>query len=56
MHYYGFYEESKVDELKGLIFNETKRAKKIIKILNIKKAGDIGLRKYRYRVDFKILN
>lgn len=56
IHYYGFYEESKVEELKKLIVDEAKKAKKKIKILKIKKAGDIGMRRYRYRVDFKVLN
>ncbi|MEK6850657.1 MAG: methyltransferase domain-containing protein [Nanoarchaeota archaeon] len=56
IHYYGFYEEDKVDELKKLIVDEAKKAKKKVKILKIKKAGDIGMRKYRYRVDFRILN
>ena len=56
IHYYGFYEENKVDELKDLILNEAKKSKKKIKILKIKKAGDIGMRKYRYRVDINVLN
>ena len=56
IHYYGFYEEKRVDELKELILSEAKKAKKKIKILIIKKAGDIGMRRYRYRVDFKVLN
>lgn len=56
IHYYGFYEESKIDELKNLILDEAKKAKKKIRVLKIKRAGDIGLRKYRYRVDFQVLN
>ena len=56
IHYYGFYEENKTNELKELIEKETKKSGKRIKIIRTKKAGDIGLRKYRYRVDFKILN
>ncbi len=56
IHYYGFYEEDKVNEVKELVEKEAKKAKRKIKILKIKKAGDIGVRKYRYRVDIKVLN
>lgn len=56
IHYYGFYEEEKLNELKELIERRAKEAKKKIKILKIKKAGDVGVRVYRYRVDFKILS
>ena len=56
IHYYGFYPESEVENLKKLIEQQAKKAKKKIKILKIKKAGDIGMRKFRYRVDFKVLN
>lgn len=56
IHYYGFYEESKLDEMKEMIMDEAKKAKKKIKILKIKKAGDIGAYKFRYRADIKVLN
>ena len=56
IHYYGFYEESKVDEMKEMIEREAKKAKRKIRILGIKEAGDIGVKKYRYRVDIKILS
>jgi len=56
VHYYGFYEEEKLNELKELIENEAKKAKKKIRVIRIKKAGDIGVKKYRYRVDLKVLN
>jgi tRNA (guanine37-N1)-methyltransferase len=56
IHYYGFYQEDKIEELKKLIISEAKKIKKKIKILKIKKAGDIGVRKFRYRLDLKILN
>jgi len=55
IHYYGFYRESDKDEMLRMILEEAKRAKKKIKILNVKKAGDIGVRKFRYRADLKIL-
>ena len=54
IHYYGFYPEKNVDELKELINKEAKKAGKRIKILKTKKAGDIGVKKYRYRIDFRI--
>jgi tRNA (guanine37-N1)-methyltransferase len=56
IHYYGFYLESEEEKLKELLLERSKNAKKKIKILKIKKAGDIGMRKYRYRADFKSLN
>ena len=56
IHYYGFYEEDKVGGLKELIVDEARKVKRKIKIIKIKKAGDIGVKKYRYRVDFRVLN
>ena len=54
IHYYGFYEEDKVDEMKRMIADEAKKAGKKVKILKVKKAGDIGFRKFRYRADIKV--
>jgi len=57
IHYYGFYAEDNAEnELKELINNEAKRARRKIRILRVKKAGDIGVRRYRYRVDIKVLS
>lgn len=56
IHYYGFYPESDVALMEKMIFDEARKAKRTIKIMKIKKAGDIGTRKYRYRVDIKLLN
>ena len=56
VHYYGFYKEDKLDELKELVYSQALKAGKKIKITGIRKAGDIGIRKYRYRVDVKVLN
>lgn len=56
IHYYGFYEEEKMNDMVELIEKEAKRAKKKIKIFGIKKAGDIGVKKFRYRADFKVLS
>jgi len=54
IYYYGFSEEKNVPELKKLVVSEAKRAKKKIKILRVKKAGDIGPYRFRYRVDVKV--
>ncbi len=56
VHYYGFYHEEKLKELKELIEKRAKESKKKIKILRIVKAGDIGVRKFRYRADIKIIS
>ncbi|MDP1695486.1 MAG: hypothetical protein Q8L29_01075 [archaeon] len=56
IHYYGFYPEDELEEMKELIFSEAKNAGKKIKIIGIKKAGDIGVRKFRYRADLRVLN
>lgn len=56
IHYYGFYPETEREKMIGLIEKEAKKAKKKIKMVNVKKAGDIGVRKFRYRVDMKVLN
>ena len=55
IHYYGFYRESDKDKMSRMILEEAKTAGKKIKIFNVKKAGDIGVRKFRYRADLKIL-
>lgn len=56
IHYYGFYPEAELDKMKEMIEGEAKKAKKKIKIIKVKKAGDIGSRRFRYRTDLKILN
>ncbi|MBI5803685.1 methyltransferase domain-containing protein [Candidatus Pacearchaeota archaeon] len=54
IHYYGFYKEEEKEKLRELILREAQRAKKKIKFLKIKKAGEVGVKKYRYRADFKV--
>lgn len=56
IHYYGFYNENEVEDLRKLIEDEAKKAGKKIKILRIIKAGDIGPYKFRYRADVKVLS
>ena len=55
IYYYGFYLEEEKVKIKELIETESKKAGKKVKILRVVKAGDIGARKFRYRVDFKTL-
>jgi tRNA (guanine37-N1)-methyltransferase len=54
IHYYGFYDGDKLSDLKELVLIRAEEAKRKIKIIGIKKAGDIGVKKFRYRVDFKV--
>jgi len=56
IHYYGFYNENEVSEMKELILGEAKKKRKKVKILRVKKAGDVGTYRYRYRADVKVLN
>ena len=60
IHYYGFYNEEEVEgkenKLNDLILYEAQKAGKKIKILRVKRAGDIAPYKFRYRIDLKVLN
>lgn len=56
IYYYGFYNEADLGEMKELLMSEAKKAGRKIKIMKIKKAGDIGAYKFRYRADLKLLN
>ncbi|MBI3334770.1 hypothetical protein HYZ97_04760 [Candidatus Pacearchaeota archaeon] len=56
IHYYGFYNEELIKNLRELIERRAREAKKKIRIIKIKKAGDIGVRQYRYRADIKVMN
>ncbi|MAG37817.1 hypothetical protein CMI45_00310 [Candidatus Pacearchaeota archaeon] len=47
--------EMKAGVIEELIMEKAKKAKKKVKILKIKKAGEIAPYKFRYRVDFKIV-
>ncbi len=55
IYYYDFCKEDKIEDVKEKIWTEAKKARKSIKILNIKKAGEIAPYKIRLRVDFQIL-
>ncbi|MCH7568717.1 MAG: hypothetical protein IIA87_04825 [Nanoarchaeota archaeon] len=54
IHYYGFYEEKNKSQIKELILSEAKKARKEVKILRVKKAGDVGPYRFRYRADVKV--
>ncbi|MEK6927987.1 MAG: hypothetical protein AABX11_06155 [Nanoarchaeota archaeon] len=56
IHYYGFCKEEELDGMLEMIKWEAKNAKIKIKIIGTRKAGDIGVRKFRYRVDVKVVN
>ena len=56
IHYYGFYLETEINNMKELIMEKAKIAGKKVKILRVVKAGDIGNRRWRYRADIEIMN
>lgn len=56
IHYYGFYTEDKIDNLRKLIEKRAKKRKKKVDIMGIERAGDVGMRRFRYRADIKVLN
>ena len=55
IYYYDFCKEEDIDSIVGKVKDEAKAAKKKIKILEIKRAGEIAPYKVRLRIDFKIL-
>jgi len=54
INYYGFSKEG--EEILKIINEEAKKARKKIKIIRIKKAGDIAPYKFRWRVDLQVNN
>lgn len=54
INYYGFGKD--YEEILNSINSEAKKFKKKIKILKVKKAGDIAPYKYRWRVDLRVMN
>ena len=54
--YYDFCDEDKVGEVKQMILDEAKKSKKKIKILKVKKAGEIAPYRVRIRFDLKVMN
>jgi len=55
IHYYDFCKHDEKKEVLEKIKTEAKKARKKIKILKIKNAGEIAPYKFRVRVDFRVL-
>jgi len=55
IYYYDFCKDDEIDSVIEKIKREAKNYKKKIKILNIKRAGELAPYKIRLRVDFKII-
>ena len=55
VYYYDFCKEEEIDSVVEKIKEEAKKCKKKIKIVRVKKAGDIAPRRYRVRVDFVVM-
>ncbi len=55
IYYYDFCKEDEIDSIIEKIREEAKKYKKKIKILNVKRAGEIAPYKIRVRIDFKIV-
>ena len=53
--YYDFCHEDEIDLIKTKIGEEAKKFSKRIKIIRIKKAGEIAPYRYRFRIDIKVL-
>ncbi|MBU0977021.1 MAG: hypothetical protein KKD18_01255 [Nanoarchaeota archaeon] len=54
IHYYGFYPVEEKDKMISMILAEASRARRQVRILRVKKAGEIGTKKYRWRVEMKV--
>lgn len=54
IHYYGFCHEDALDQMKEALLVEGTKAGVKLRLLGTKKAGDIGTRKYRYRIDMVV--
>jgi tRNA (guanine37-N1)-methyltransferase len=55
IYYYDFCKEDGIDSIVEKVKVEAKKARKKIKILKVKKAGEIAPYRYRIRIDFKVL-
>lgn len=54
IHYYGFCHETELEDMQQALVREGKEKGKKLQIVGTKKAGDIGTRKYRYRIDLVV--
>ena len=55
IYYYDFCKEEEIDSIVKKVKAEAKKTHKRIKILKIKKAGEIAPYKFRIRIDFRVL-
>jgi tRNA (guanine37-N1)-methyltransferase len=53
--YYGFCNVDEINDMAKNLIKEAKKLKSKIKIVEIKKAGDIAPYKFRYRIEIKVL-
>ncbi len=53
--YYDFCRDDEIDSVVETVKEEARKARKKIRILNIKRAGEIAPYKFRIRIDFKVL-
>lgn len=56
IYYYGFCTEDEIEKMKEMIHASVRKARREIDIVRVKKAGDIGVRTWRWRVDMRVLN
>lgn len=54
IYYYDFCNVDEIDSIVEKIKSKAKKYKKKIKILQVKKAGEIGIRRFRIRIDFVV--
>jgi len=55
IYYYDFCKEDEIDSIVEKVKAGAKKARKKIKILKVKKAGEIAPYRYRIRIDFRVL-
>jgi len=56
IYYYCFGQEKKLGKLIEEVYHEAKKSRKKIKVLRIKRAGEIAPYTFRYRIEIKVLN
>ncbi|MBI2449796.1 hypothetical protein HYV49_05890 [Candidatus Pacearchaeota archaeon] len=54
IHYYDFAQENEIDKIIQKIEKKANESKKKIRVVNIKKAGDIAPYRYRWRIDMQV--
>jgi len=55
IYYYDFCKEDEIENIVNKVKSQAKKYGKQVKILKVKKAGEIAPYRYRVRVDFKVL-